>query len=334
MSRSRSLALLLQALGLSTLLSCDSAPERALMELRPDGVLYVVYDNDEVIDVYTDDYVMALAGAGRIQLIGMVTSSSITPFNCCVDQEALDQMREDRVTGVTAARAVGMTGIPDPVNGPGRHLTPPESGRIGDTAPIGSVGSQLVVDAAMGLQDDAVLHLVMGGPLTLAADAFLLDPRIADRIVVHWLGGRPDDMADYNGVSDPWAAYIVLRRLKLIQYPVGRLGKRAAPSVPKRRLTELPDTPWRSWMISKQHPTNPLPDERDADAAPAIGLVRPEYVMAVRRVAFGGWTGDPGVSAPLLHEDPDGSALVIMRGDKELATQEWWSTMLAAMSQP
>ena len=328
----RYLLSLFQVWGSLTLSACESVPESAITGANLEGIPYVIYDNDGVIDVYTDDYIMALAGAGRIELIGMVTSSSTEPFNLWVSRADLSQMREDRATGVAAARTIGITGIPDPVSGPDRHLVPPESRRIGDTAPIGSAGSRMVAQTAATLPAGRVLHLVMGGPLTLAADAFLLNPVIADRVVVHWLGGRPDDMSDYNGGADPWAAYIVLQRLKLIQYPAWRLGKRDAPSVPKRRLKNLPNTSWSSWMVSKQHPTNSLPDERDADAPPAIGLVRRDYVVARKRVSFGGWTEGVGSSAPLLREDPDGGAVVVLRGDREVATEEWWRALLAAMA--
>ena len=328
-------AAIVTSLGTLLMSACEaSSPSSADVNGSEAHAPRVIYDNDEVIDVYTDDYVMALAGAGRIELIGMVTSSTTEPFNRWVSQEDLRRMREDRATGIAAARAIGITGIPDPVGGPDRHLVPPESGHIGDTEPIGSVGSRLVVETAATLPAGAVLHLVMGGPLTLAADAFLVEPSIADRVVVHWLGGRQDDMADYNGWADPWAAHIVLQRLKLIQYPAWQLGKRGAPSVPKRRLENLPDTPWSSWMVSKQHPTNPLPDERDADAPPAIGLVRPDYVIAQKRVSFGGWSEGTGSSPPLLREDPEGSAVVVLGGDRDAATEEWWRTILAAMAHP
>jgi predicted small lipoprotein YifL len=39
----------------------------------------VVYDNDEAIDAYVDEYLLALASIAEIQLKGILTSSSVEP---------------------------------------------------------------------------------------------------------------------------------------------------------------------------------------------------------------------------------------------------------------
>jgi hypothetical protein len=41
----------------------------------------VIYDKDEAVDQYVDEYLLALASIGEIQLKGMITSSSIAPEN-------------------------------------------------------------------------------------------------------------------------------------------------------------------------------------------------------------------------------------------------------------
>jgi hypothetical protein len=109
-------------------------------------------------------------------------------------------------------------------------------------------------------------------------------------------------------------------------------------------------------MLEKDHPVG-LPGERDADAPPAIFLIRPDYVVRSRhlrtamgfglpkiqrsqaqRVSFGHWTRRDlnDVDVPAFKDDPNGNALVVRYADKEVATEEWWraiTTCLAAGSE-
>lgn len=302
----------------------------------------VIYDNDEVIDVYTDDYIMALAGAGDINLAGIITSTSIAPFNRYCGESDFERVAADRVNGVNLAKAAGFKNIPDPVYGTKGHLQSPLSGKVEDTRPIGSEGSRLIVREARRASCARPLVLVMGGPLTVAADAYLLDNSIADKIIVAWLGGRPNDMGGYNGWADPWAAFIVLQKLRLVQFSEENMCERSAPSVPKSRLTELPDTPLRTWMIKKRHPSQE-PSECDADAPPAIALMLPEYpfflkimrikgvhfrIFRAKRVSFSRWVKlEDGREVPAFKETPFGRAIVFPDADKNAATREWWRAL-------
>jgi hypothetical protein len=285
----------------------------------------VIYDKDAVANCYTDDYLMALASAGDIRLVGMVTSSSVAPFNPWVSAADFRQWLVQRAEGVDRARRAGFSHLPDPVRGPDRHLERPASGRIEDTRPLGSEGSCLVVREARRAEPGKPLTLVMCGPLTLAADAYLLDPSIADKVVVAWFGGRKRDMGDYNGWADPWAAYIVLQRLRLVQFSVEETGRRAGPLVPKARLLELPPSPLRQWMIEKQH--NGQPGDLDQDAPPAISLMRPDFIRAIRRVSFGGWVRCRGRDVPAFRDDRNGLASVVTATDQATATAEWWRAL-------
>ena len=320
-----------------------------------DGSNPVVYDNDETIDVYTDEYLMALSSLGEIELLGFVTSSSIHPFNKWVSEEDFDRFLREREYGIQAAEQSGFNHLPAHYKGTMGHLREPASGLIDDTKPIGSEGSRFIVEAANQCSSERPLVLVMGGPLTVAADAYLLDPGIHDKIVVGWLGGRSDDMGDYNGWADPWAAYIVLQRLRLVQFPTGRAGgKMGAPKVLKHQLETLPPSELREWMISKQHP-NGLPDERDADAPPAIFMMRPDYIVRskhlraainlgvaqiqesqIRRVSFSHWVQrDPdGRKIPAFQEDPNGNAINVRYADHAVATEEWWRAIETSLAAP
>lgn len=282
----------------------------------------VIYVKDEAINCYTDDYVMALASAEHISLIGMITSSSIAPFNKWVTSEDYERFVVQRAEGVRNARDSGFQNIPDPVRGPKGHLQKPASDRIEDTQPIGSEGSRLIVKEASKSTLEKPLLLVVCTALTVAADAYLLDNTVADKVIVAWLGGRENDMADYDGWSDGWAAYITLERLRLVQFPAWQ----ANPSVPKSRLMELPNTALRQWMIDKRHP-NGSPGARDADAPPAISVMRKDYVLQEKKVSFSHWMMSDDHELPAFKNDPNGKAVVITHASKGVATEEWWKAL-------
>lgn len=134
------------------------------ISLPYDSAHPIIYDNDDTVDVYTDDYLMALASAGEINLAGMITSTSIAPFNKYVPSKYYEQAVADREAGVARARKSGFRNIPDPVRGVKGHLAEPASGRIEDTQPIGSEGSRQIVRQAKRATFDRPLVIVAGGP--------------------------------------------------------------------------------------------------------------------------------------------------------------------------
>ncbi|MDQ3732248.1 MAG: hypothetical protein M3329_09900 [Pseudomonadota bacterium] len=314
--------------GYVKLLRALGVQSRAVV-LPYDNTNPVIYVKDDPINCYTDDYVMALASAGDIRLVGMVTSSSVAPFNNLVTPEDYERFVVQRVEGIMHAKNSGFRNIPDPVRGPKGHLEKPASGKIEDTQPLGSEGSRLVVNEAKKATSDKPLLLIVCTGLTVAADAYLLEPSIADKVVVAWLGGRASSMADYDGWSDPWAASVVLQKLSLVQFPPWE----ADPHVPKSKLIELPDTPFRRWMINKQHsywktPTGQLqPGSSDGDAPPVISAMRKDYVMQAKRVSFRRWTTKHGHQLPVFKKDPNGKALVVTCADRRVATEEWWRAL-------
>ena len=173
-----------------------------------------------------------------------------------------------------------------------------------------------------------------GGPLSLVADEYLMDRSIADRVVVMWLSGGLNDMGGYSGWADPWAAYIVITDLRLMQFPEGA----AQPFIPKSRLrTELGYSPLAEWVIKKQLPGSilDLPGEHDEDGPPAIALIRKGYVQDVRHVSFSHWEriGDDADAreVPVFKQNPSGKAVVVMKASATVATEEWWRAVKMAM---
>lgn len=103
----------------------------------------------------------------------------------------------------------------------------------------------------------------------------------------------------------------------------------------------MPDTELRKWMIDKQHP-NGLPEERDADAPPAIFLMRKDYVPVIKiirtkglefkaikakKVSFSDWIILYERKQPAFKEDPHGKSIVVTYADRTVATEEWWRAL-------
>jgi len=308
----------------------------------------VVYDNDEAVDMYTDEYLLALNSLGEIQLKGMITSSPIKPYDQYVTSEDYEGMIAHREQLVASAKASGFADIPNRLRGPMGNLQKPASGRIEDTQPLGAVGSRFIVAEAKKASAQRPLVVVVGAPLTAEADAYLSDPSIADKVIVAWLGGSDRNMCDYNGWADPWAAYIVLQKMRLVQFPL----RMAPPSVPKKQLLGLPASPLTDYMYRKHHPTNGEPGSIDGDGPPAISLMRSDYPQIVTRVEFKRWV-------PCVMNPPDQSrsdshmvpafyerfgyylpwkrskaerALVVERSSTSVATEEWWRAVRKALA--
>ncbi|UOQ84764.1 nucleoside hydrolase [Gracilibacillus salinarum] len=87
--------------------------------------------------------------------------------------------------------------------------------------PIRTEGGRLIIEEAM--KDDPLpLYVLCQGPLTDVASAYLQEPKIADRLVVIWIGGGkyPHGGLEFNLSNDMKAAQIVFSSsLRLWQVP-------------------------------------------------------------------------------------------------------------------
>lgn len=292
------------------------------IKLPYDRTCPVLYDNDYTND-YVDWYLMALASAGDIRYRGISTSSSIAPYNRHMPAGALEDCIATRTRVVAIGRASGLRHVPDPVAGTRRHLVKPASGKIADTKPIDSPGSRQIVREAEASTAEKPLVVCVGGPLTVVAVAYLLDHSIADKLVVAWLDNYRDGMYGFNGWSDGWAAYIVLEKLRLVQFTV---DSDPFARVPKDRLkNELPATFMREFMLGIK--PDVVAPAGDADGPPAISIVRPDYVVELKRVSFGGWKMVDDHEVPMFRDDTQGRTLVATKVDARIATEEWWRAL-------
>lgn len=288
-----------------------------------DNTCPVIYDNDSHMDVYADEFLLALSSAGLLDVRGFITT---TTFNPAVNFETYELDFKGRAEILSMAARSGMRNIPPHFRGPSIMLKKPESGLIGDTQPIDTPGTRFVVEQARKASPQRPVVLVMGGPLTVAVDAWLIDPSIRDNLIVGWAGGTRDDMCDYNGWADPWAAFIALTKMKLVQFPF-----LALPDVPKNRLLELPDSEIRQWMIDKRLPhACPLPIglHDDADIQAALHMLDPQYTKKFKRVSFDHWVEWSGEMLPAFCDDEDGNTVVAIENSIEIATREWWKPFL------
>ncbi|MDX8337545.1 nucleoside hydrolase [Draconibacterium sp. IB214405] len=64
--------------------------------------------------------------------------------------------------------------------------------------PIVTEGAEAIVREAMRTDTDKPLYVVCGAGLTNIASAFLMEPKIAERLTLIWIGGT-----EYEGIADP-----------------------------------------------------------------------------------------------------------------------------------
>ena len=89
-------------------------------------------------------------------------------------------------------------------------------------------------------------------------------------------------------------------------------------------------------MLAKIHPLFPdeLPGDEDRDGQPVLPLLSDEYVIKVKRVAFGGWKskrfGKGSVRIPIfVSADRNGNsrAVVVVKANEKVGTQAWQAAM-------
>ena len=316
---------------LSALIASVSSVLAAGVHLPYDNTCPVIHTNDGNIDVYTLEYAMALASAGDISLVGIVADAG-TGYGTKpkANPKIWESGRQMYADIVGKARRSGMINIPDPVAGANWALDRPASGRIDDTIPLDTPGSRLIAQEARKATRGKPLLVVTGGALTCVADAYLLDNSIADSLVVAALQGSANDMGGYNGAIDGWASYIVLQKLRYVQF----IARQSIPRVPKKRLSspQIPSNELKRFMVDKDQQGVNLPADKDADAPPMISIMRPDYALAVKRVSFGRWKniktwGNGLPQVPVFKDDAAGRGLVITKSSKAISTEEWWRAL-------
>ena len=311
------------------ILAISFSPISAIAE---NSVHPVWHDNDDNRDVYTQELLLALAASGSIKLVGTSSSTPVTPFNPYVTAQQANEFQAGMVeiqstagqtwpldlSAVTRENLIG-------------HLAVPPSGRIEDTVPLNSpVGNAIAAAANLHGTPEIPLVVACGGPLTCVADAYLIDPTIADKLVVTWLGGTQAGFTEYNSAVDGWGNAVAAKFLRITMFPIDIPSmEESAPRAPKVDIAaSLPASPLRDLMFAKVHPGNPLPGDIDADGPTAVFIINPAIVKnSVRKKVTGTTTinfGGVTHTIPVLSNDPNGNVTVVTSVDQPLATRVWW----------
>ncbi len=91
--------------------------------------------------------------------------------------------------------------------------------------PVRSAGTQAIIDEAMRTDTDLPLFVAVGGGLTEVASALMLEPRIAGKFTLVWIGGDAwpaGGTGEYNFTIDPLAAQYVYNRCEVPIWQVPR----------------------------------------------------------------------------------------------------------------
>ncbi|GAB3980116.1 hypothetical protein GCM10029978_077320 [Actinoallomurus acanthiterrae] len=82
------------------------------------------------------------------------------------------------------------------------------------STPRETAGAKAIVAEAMRTDTSLPLYITAGGTLTDVASAFLMEPSIAGKVTLVWIGGKPYPAggSEYNFNADPVAAQVVFNQ--------------------------------------------------------------------------------------------------------------------------
>jgi hypothetical protein len=281
----------------------------------------VVFVNDGAYDNWSGEYAVLLAAGANSKLAGIVVNANEDWPDI---QTNLDGWRDL----VSAARASGIENIPDPLASIGLPLVMPASGEVDDTQANRSEGALFIVDVSKRVAlPDRPLVVATGGALTDVADAYLVDPTVAERVVVvSSLGSVTSSgggMGPPNGDGDPWANKIVAERFRYVQVSA---FYDQLEDVPTSSLAQLPDNALGTWIASKQPNLWHWMPASDQVAVLAAGL--PTFATSVERVSPVRVGDAAATTAPDLVTDPNGSGWLVTDCDGTAATTRFWEKLL------
>ena len=281
----------------------------------------VILQNDGWSDNWSGEYAALLANAGGPPLVGIIASPS--KYWPDATSTASGWMRL-----VTAARSSGLRNIPDVTMSAGSPLVRPADGQMDETVPNHSAGGQLIVDVSRRSSTPSRPVVVLAdAPLTDVADAYLLDPTVADRVVVVAALGSysaPNgNMNGPNGDLDPWADWIVATHFRYVQ--VCAYYDQTA-DVTTAEIPSLPSNPLGTWMASKQPNIFKIPTASDQITALAVGL--PTFAVEVERAAPDMTTTFETAQGPPLVPAADGNVWVVTKIAAPLAAARLWQLLL------
>ncbi len=212
-------------LPILVLLALRSGMARAEPQILADffhGKAHLI-DNDIMDDAHTVEIALAAGSSGLMNLRAILISRWVpyeNRWNAVVQQAWAAMIR-------TAAIKDGFANVPPIYPGVPLGMTSdqriPASQRIEDTVPFKTPAAYKIVEEARDCTARNPLIVIVGGRATCVADAYLIDPTIADKVIVaQYLDYVGDDghLPGYNIQQDMWAANIVLKNFRVVAaYP-------------------------------------------------------------------------------------------------------------------
>jgi hypothetical protein len=281
----------------------------------------VILANDGATDNWCGEYALLLANAGGPPLAGIVVSASTYWPDLTANVNGWGQL-------ISAARASGLSGIPDVTPSPGDPLVRPSDGSIESTVPNGSEGAKLILEASSRLSLPwRPVAVVVGARLTEVADAYLMDPTVADRVVVvASLGtgaGAGSAMGAPNGELDPWADWIVGQRFRYVQVSA---YYDQSNDVTASQVASLPANALGTWMASKRTGLWQSPVASDQIAILAVGV--PSFATDVQRSRVNDSASFNTTQGPPLLAKSDGPIWLVSSCAASVAAQSLWQMLL------
>ena len=295
-----------------TLDAGSDSPDPSALPMSAESTFVV--SNDGPTDNWQGELMVLLAANG-VEFAGLVINDS-WPW------PELDTNLSGWQDMLHAAAMSGVDGLPKPTPSVGPPLVKPASGEISDTEPNHSEGAELIVRAAFDAPNPPLV-VITGGRLTDVADAYLVEPAIANRIVVVASLGELSEqgatMGVPNGEMDPWANTIVVEQLRYVQVS-GRYDQHG--DVPESRLPELPQNAFGEWIAGKYSKIFESPVASDQVALLTAAI--PGFALHVDRSQQDGTAPVDLGDTPILSADDEGSVWLVSQVDGELATRTFW----------
>ncbi|HXK16237.1 MAG TPA: hypothetical protein VNG33_00435 [Polyangiaceae bacterium] len=270
--------------------------------------------NEGALDNWQGEYAALFAASGQLRMVGLIVNSSTAYPSLEANVGGFRQM-------ITAARASGMKHLPDVTASVAPPLTAPQNGVIEETVPNRSEGARLILQAAAEHATPVhPLALATGGALTDIADAYLLDPSLAERAVVVASLGRISGGSVFtdtpNGDLDSWATFIVASRMRYMQVN-GFYDQ--LQDVPDDQVAGLPKNPFGQWMAAKR--ASILNLGFACDQVSVLSVALPYFALDVTRMRVD--NTDPVMLTP----DANGSIWHVGGADSDRMRAELWAKL-------
>ncbi|MCI8909131.1 MAG: nucleoside hydrolase [Oscillibacter sp.] len=187
---------------------------------RPAGMADVILDTDtynEIDDQYALAYLVRSEEKLRVRAITAAPFYRDPSMGVCRSADPADGMEKSYQEILKVLSLMGREDLHSQVFRGAAGYLPSE------TEPVDSPAARAMVELSREYDWDRPLYLVAIGAITNVASALLLDPTLAERCVVIWLGGHGYHWGrcdDFNMIQDIAAARVVFGcGVPLVQFP-------------------------------------------------------------------------------------------------------------------